>query len=226
MKNTESERRPHRRRILALALGAGALGLGATATFAAWTDSEWVFGGSGADAAGIGTSTFEVEQSTDAGVSWGEFESADGANEMVFPSALALSPGDSAYAAVQLRTTADSIAGTVTLQPADPATAVQVTGVDDTDDLLFDALDVRVVTSTSSFTCNLAAFSSETLIADGALNATGGSAAQSLSAAGGSTQYYCFEITLPDPLVPASGYTVDDYMGRAVAPLWEFAAES
>jgi len=58
------------------------------------------------------------------------------------------------------------------------------------------------------------------------VTASGGSASQHLDAAGGSTQHYCFEISLPDPLVPAGGHVVDDYMGLALVPAWKFDAVS
>ena len=51
---------------------------------------------------------------------------------------------DAVYSAMSLRTTATSLAGTVELQPAVPAAGIAVT---DPDELLFDALEVRVATS-------------------------------------------------------------------------------
>ncbi|MBA8815676.1 putative ribosomally synthesized peptide with SipW-like signal peptide [Microbacterium halimionae] len=224
--------RNRRRRILALAAGVGVLGLGATATFAAWTDSEWIFGGNGADAVGVATSTFEVEQSID-GATWVQEEAAPG-NEVTFsPNALALTPGDATYSGVALRTTSDSITGTLALNPALAATAAQVTGVNDTDDLLFDALLVRVATvelqpGDPIPTCEAATFADVAYTTSGvaaALSSTG-LAAETLDAESGDVQYYCFEVSLPSPLVPAGAATVDDYMGRAVSPMWEFFGQS
>jgi len=51
-----------RRRIFAVAAGGAALGVGVAATLAAWTDTEWVFGGDGTGGPGVGTSTFAIEQ--------------------------------------------------------------------------------------------------------------------------------------------------------------------
>ena len=64
------------------------------------------------------------------------------------------------------------------------------------------------------------------IVADGPLATTGGTAAQGLDAAAGSTQFYCFEISLPDPLTLAPGTTIDDYMGLTAAPAWEFQVTS
>lgn len=227
----DADRRAQRRR-KAFALGAAGtvLGVGAVTTLAAWTDVEWIFAGDGAGGPGVSTSVFEVQQNltsplTAAG--WTE-EEANPGGELVFTApAQAFSPGETAYASLALRTSPTSLAGTVELQPAVPASGIATT---DPGGLLFDAVDVRVATSGSAFTCGASAFTGAqtgvTVIADGALGAAGGSATQALAAEAGSTQYYCFELSLPDPLVTAPGTTVDDYMGRSVAPAWAFQGES
>jgi predicted ribosomally synthesized peptide with SipW-like signal peptide len=220
-------RRLDKRKVFAIAAGCVALGIGATATLAAWTDSEWVFGGDGSGGPGVGTSTFSVQQSTDGGATFTD-EADNPGGEIVFaPDALALTPGDSIYAAVALRTADGSVAGDVELQPAVEAAGI---AADDPDDLLFDALDLRVATDDAAFTCDASAFaggSPAAVIADGPLATTGGSTDQALLADEGSTQYYCFEITLPDPVPVAPPATsVEDYMGLSIAPAWEFAAIS
>lgn len=228
--NTQTTRATTRRKVFALAAGGAALGLGVTATLAAWTDTEWVFGGDGTGGPGVGTSTFSVEQNTVAPFT----DDADFTNEpdnpggeIVFgPDAIDLTPGDAVFAAVALRTSTESIAGSVELQAAVPAAGI---AVDDPAGLLFDALEVRVATDDASFACDATAFaagSAATLIADGPLASTGGSAAQALLEAAGSTQFYCFEISLPDTLPLAPGTTIDDYMGLTAAPAWEFQATS
>lgn len=222
------KRRLVRRRIFAVAAGGAALGVGVAATLAAWTDTEWVFGGNGAGGPGVGTSTFAIEQSTDPSFDTWTDEPDNPGGQMVFTAAgllgTELTPGDSVYAAVALRTKATSIAGDVELQAAVPA--VGIAG-DDTGDVLFDALDVRVATSATAFTCDATAFAGPaTVVADGPLATTGASVTQSLAEASGSTQYYCFEVTLPDPIPLADGTTPEDYMGRAIAPAWEFVATS
>lgn len=230
---TQDKRVTTRRKVFAITAGAAALGLGVTATVAAWTDTEWVFGGDGAGGPGVGTSTFSVQQNTVAPFAAGTWtdESDNPGGEIVFENtgidATALTPGDSVYAQVALRTSATSVAGDVELQPAVPAAGI---AVDDPAGLLFAALDVRVVTDDVSFTCDATAFSgapgAPALIADGPLASTGGSAMQALAATAGSVQYYCFEVTLPDPVPVAGGATIDDYMGLSIAPAWEFQAES
>lgn len=233
----DEARRTTRRKVFAITAGAAALGLGVTATLAAWTDTEWVFGGDGTGEPGIGTSTFSVQQNTVAPFAAGTWadEPDNPGGEIVFEAtgldAGSLEPGNSVYAAFALRTAPGSVAGTVDLQPAVPGTGIGDPTVDDPAGLLFDALEVRVVTDDLPIAvCDAGAFSgapgAPTLIASGALGGAGGTVVQSLAAAAGSTQYYCFEVTLPDPLVLAAGTTLDDDMGLSVAPAWEFQAES
>lgn len=216
------EKGSRRRKIFALGAAGAVLGIGVTATLAAWTDTEWVFGGDGAGGPGIGTSTFEVLQNTvapfDDPADWvNEDENPGG--EIVFGlDALDLSPGDSVYAQFALQTSDTSIAGDVTLQPAVLADIAQ----DADAETLLDALAVRVSTTTDVLEdCDVDAFApGATVIADGPLSTTGGSAAQDLAAAAGSTQYYCFEVTLPED---ADG---EELMGLEVAPAWQFIGES
>jgi predicted ribosomally synthesized peptide with SipW-like signal peptide len=223
----QDKRASTRRKVFAIAAGGAVLGLGVSATLAAWTDTEWVFGGDGTGGPGIGTSTFEVQQSTEAPFTAFTDEEDNPGGEVVFEvDAGSLTPGDSVYAQIALQTAPDSIAGDVELQAAVPAA-----GLPDEDPagLLFDALDVRVVTDDAVFAaCDDTAFAAPgaDIIADGPLATAGGTSLQALDAAAGSTQYYCFEITLPDPLPLAPGTDADDYMGLAVAPAWEFTAES
>lgn len=212
------------RKVLAVGAGVAALGLGITATVAAWTDNEWVFGGNAAgDGPGIGTSTFEVQQNSDpafADAAWTDEEANPGGALTFGVQALALTPGDSVYAPVALRTTSTSIGGEVTLQ-----TAVAAAGItaNDPAGLLWGALDVRVATvaDDDAFTCDAGAFTAG-VIMSGDLGTAVATGPQTLAAASGSTQYYCFEITLPDTL-PGDA---EDYMGLTVAPAWQFEAES
>ncbi|WP_228516879.1 hypothetical protein [Curtobacterium sp. VKM Ac-1376] len=98
----------------------------------------------------------------------------------------------------------------------------------DDDDLLWNALRVRVAATTSTAAaCDATAFATPAnVVADGPLATTAGSAAQPLAAAAGSTQVYCFEVSLPrSPTLP-SGTTIDALQGRTAAPAWQFAAES
>jgi predicted ribosomally synthesized peptide with SipW-like signal peptide len=231
-----SEATTGRKKTFALLAGGLVLGLGATATLAAWNDSEWVFGGNAAGTGpGVGTSTFEVEQDASlvyTGASFAQFEENPGDALIFGAAALALSPGDSVYAPVALRTVTPSLAGDVTLLPAvdaDSAALDPATPINDPDGYLANALALRVsVVADVTVTCDLAAFSSPgaTVIADGPLVSTGGSASQTLLANSGNVQHYCFEITLPATPTLPTGVTLDDLQGLTVAPAWEFDAES
>lgn len=220
----QNKRRFDRRKVMAIAAGGLVLGVGASVTLAAWTDTEWVFGGNGTGGLGIGTSTFEVEQATDE--EFAEFENLENnpGGEIVFtPDALDLTPGDVVYASVALRTASESLAGQVLLQPAVAAAGIGNPAVDDPGNVLAGALDLRVATDDAPITCGPGAFGAgATIIVDGPL-ATGGSAEQTLAANATSTQFYCFEITLP---ALADGDDGADLMGRTIAPAWAFNATS
>jgi len=222
------DRARKRTKFFALAAGGTLVVGGLGYTLASWTDTEWVFGGDGSGGGGIGTSGFEVEQNTTAPFAAAGFvsdETNPGGALAFSVDALALSPGTVTYAPVALRTTADSIAGDVVLRAAVPATGL---ARQDDGDLLWDALRVRVATTTSTTAaCDATAFATPgAVIADGALGTTAATATQRLAAAGASTQVYCFEVSLPEsPALPA-GTPVDVLQGRTAAPAWQFAAES
>lgn len=215
------------RKIGAFAAGAVVVGLGLTYTLATWNDSEWVWGGVNGEA-GIGASSFNVQQDTSSPFttgSFGDFETNPGDELMFSAGALALSPGDSVYAPVALRTEMPSLAGEVTLQAAEPALGITV---DDTGGLLWDAMTVTVYTAageTPPEACDadLTPGSWTTLVADKSLNAGGAATAQTLAAQAGSVQHYCFVLTLPTEAQIGTG---TELMGRTIAPAWEFAAES
>ena len=228
MKRTRPTDTSRRNKTLAILAGGTLVGVAVTATLAAWTDTEWIYGGDGAGGPGVGTSTFEAELNTVAPFD----DDADFVNDETNPGqaivfgldALALSPGDSVYAAVALRSAPDSVGGDLLLQPAVAADGI---ASDDPDGALTAALELRVATSDTIADCDIDAFAAgATVIADGPLATAGATAEQTLDADAGSVQYYCFEITLPDdPTLPGGG-TLDDLMGLTVAPAWEFEAES
>jgi predicted ribosomally synthesized peptide with SipW-like signal peptide len=225
---TNDKRGSTRRKVFALAAAGAVLGIGATATLAAWTDTEWVFGGDGSGGPGIGTSTFEVQQNTVAPFGAADdfvSEDTNPGGEITFGiDALDISPGDSVYAGMSLRTSPTSVAGDVLLQAAVAADGIVS---NDPDGALFGALEVRVATDDAAFACDASAFTGgATIIADGPLASTGGSVEQALAAAAAGIQYYCFEVTLPeDPTLPV-GDTLDDLMGLTVAPAWVFDGET
>ena len=222
-----ARKRASRAKIMAILAGGAVLGLGTTATLAAWTDTEWVFGGSGNDA-GVGTSMFEVEQNVVAPFDTAAFvqDETNPGQALTFGlDALSLTPGDSIYAPVALRTVPNSVAGDVTLEPAVAASGVVVV---DAAGALWNALTVRVWVSETAFTCDAGIVASASIvqIAGGALGTSGGSAAQPLSAASANTQYYCFSVTLPEPLNADATREIAGLQGRTVAPAWEFSAVS
>ena len=226
MSTSSSSRSSRRnRKIAAVAAGLLVVGVGATYTLASWNDSEWVWGGADGDP-GIGTSEFNVQQDATspyaAPGAFGDFESNPG-DELTFSAgAVALTPGDSTYAPVALRTATDSISGDVVLQGAVPAAGVTVA---DTGNLLWDAIRVDVYTSTGASpagACDatgIAATGWLQIVADATLG-TVANDTQSLDANAGSTQHYCFVLNLPD--TPAN----QALQGKSIAPAWEFAATS
>ena len=95
----------------AAAIGAAGLVVAsgiAVASLAAWTDTEWVQGGVGT-VPGISTSTFAMQQNTTTGAAWVDEPEAPG-GIIAFVDASGLTPGDTAYGFVRLRTTAASMA--------------------------------------------------------------------------------------------------------------------
>ncbi len=212
------------RKIAAIAAGLLVVGVGATYTLASWNDSEWVWGGASGDP-GIGTSTFKVQQDASspftAPGTWADFATNPG-DELTFSTgALALSPGATVYAPVALRTTLASVGGTVTLRGAVPAAGIVV---DDTGGDLWSAVRVTVYTATGATPPNACAPGLDTaewgtpLLTSSTLG-TAASTTQSLTAAAGSIQHYCFALTLP-------AGSPDTLQGRTIAPAWEFASES
>ena len=215
-----------RAKILALAAAGLVLGVGGTVTLAAWVDNEWVYGGTGGDEPGVGTSEFVVEQNrstpyiNDLG-SWQEHPANPGGS-LVFTGAapLALTPGDSTYSRVSLRTTVDSIGGNVQLEGAVAAAGITV---DDPGGLLWDAIEVRVGVvelddAVAAPTCNSAFIDGATWTDSGALGDPFGVDIP-IDGGGSSYLHWCFELTLPDD-------ADSELQGRTIAPAWEFVSTS
>ena len=226
------------RKIAAIAAGILVVGVGATYTLASWTDSEWVWGGTNG-AAGIGTSSFNIEQhtygTTDPANDWRDMDVADGGELQFSLAPLALTPGDTIYAPVSLRADETSIGGTVQLNAAIQSTLNP--GVD-TGGLLWNAIELTVYTSSTAAPATCAADVPGTTSFDaadwdapiitGQPLATVASADQTLLAGAdtdaGAPQHYCFQLTLPsDAQTEAQPETL---MGRTIAPVWQFAATS
>ncbi|WP_240793171.1 acyl-CoA dehydrogenase [Arthrobacter crystallopoietes] len=222
-----NNRHDHANRKKAVALSAAGLVLvaGATVTsLAAWTDTEWVFGG--ADGAqSVGTSSFEVEQNvtndtTDPSL-WVNRETAPGGQIDFSAEASSLTPGDTVYAFVRLRTEAKSDAGELTLNAAVPGDKSSIA--------LFDALTYQAAVVPDSASCNETGLATPTqsLVAAGKGLTTGSGTATfkldadgaTLGAAGEKT--VCFALTLP--ATHASG---DALQGLSATPIWNFTASS
>jgi predicted ribosomally synthesized peptide with SipW-like signal peptide len=235
-----------RRKVMAIIAGGTALGVAGLVTLAAWNDNEWVFGGTSADGGnGVGTSSFNVQQyawsgATAPAADAEEFDDSEDqpGNALTFnvdPSGL--TPGDTIYAPVALKTESESIAGTLTLTKPVAATdaADEPRSADDAGGALWNALrySVRVTTdATTAASCGPGTFATDadnnagSLIVDNkAFTADlaideGGFVSQTLDSDGGNVQYYCFEIELPD--IEAN----QALQGRTVFPAWRFAAKS
>jgi predicted ribosomally synthesized peptide with SipW-like signal peptide len=209
-----------RGKAFALLSGGLVLGLGATATLASWNDSEWVFGGVDSTLSGVTTSVFEVQQNRGSG--WGDFETSPGGALTFAAPTSGLTPGDAAYTQVSLRTTADSLAGDLSLQAGAAAPTPAYAASDAT---LWAALRLRVVVSSgAAVACDASAFGAGATyvigsFATGASMDAAGTVTRSLSADAGNQQNYCFQILLPST-------AVDSLQGTGVSPVWEFRAAS
>lgn len=205
----------------ALALGAAGLVLagGVTAgSLAAWTDVEWIAGGVGTTG-GVAASSFEVEQFTASDTTWGHYEDEAGANVVDFSAAAAsLTPGDTVYGYVRLRTETDSLGGELSLEAL---TDVVPGG-------LADALTYTAVLMDAASTCNATDFATatvSTLVAASAGLDAGGGAPFTLAAGTptqpGAERTVCFAITFP------ATYANDETLqGATAAPVWRFDAIS
>lgn len=225
------------RKIAAIATGVLVVGVGASYTLATWNDSEWVWGGA-SNQPGVGTDIFEVNQNTtspftDDTANWTNRETNPGGELTFTTGALHLSPGDTIYAPVALRTESDSVAATtVTLQKAVAADSI---AVDDPDGDLWKSIDVAVYTENvtdpevnPTNACDAASIDSwGTAITGVTTLDTVATDTQALAAEAGSTQHYCFVLHLPSTL--KSGLTathIDQLQGRTIAPAWEFKSVS
>lgn len=172
----------------------------------------------------MGASSFNVQQNRDADVpptaasTWDDHETNPGGEVVFTPGALNLTPGDSVYAPVALKTGEGSIAGSLALQPP-----VEATGVA-TDAGLWGALTYSVKATETPTACNAAtwdAFGTEVIPAGTGFETGVTPAQQQLAADEANIQYYCFEVTLP-----ADAPGVDGLQGQTAAPAWQFIATS
>jgi len=217
-----------RTRNKALALTASGVVLAAAVTvpsLAAWTDQEWVHGGAGAGLpdgeGGVTASTFEVEQFADGDADFDHYETDGGANVINFGAqAAALTPGDTVYAYVRLRTVENSLGGTLTL-----AALTAVVDGEFSDALRYGARIVPDVASCSAD--DYAGAGSTVLQASGTpLDQAAPTATFSLDAsvggAPGAEKVVCFELDFPD--TEAANTALAE--SSPVVPIWRFDAVS
>ncbi|MDD9205230.1 SipW-dependent-type signal peptide-containing protein, partial [Georgenia sp. 10Sc9-8] len=193
------------KKIKAMLAGGLVLGVGATVTLASWSDQAFVDGV-------FRTSTFGIEARTTPTAEWQEAETEASAVDLTLETSLAreLQPGATVYTPLELRTVTGSVAGTVTLEGAEPVGEAA----------LFEALTYTVV---ESATCDATAVAASTdALVPGGAELTQGSDAGVISVGANSTEpvTLCFAFTLPD--------TADDptLQGLDATAQWRFAAES
>lgn len=181
------------------------------ASLAAWTDTEWVRGGVGTDP-GISTSIFQVQQNVTTGTTGWEDRPTSPGGIIAFVNASGLTPGDTAYGFVRLRTVTNSLAGTVSM-----AAATHAAG-----DNLYTALRYGAGFVTSASQCAAGTFGGAGTDDIVPFNSTlSTSAASTFTIAGNQTaeRIICFAVTLP----AGSSSTLQ---GLSTTPEWTFTAQS
>lgn len=187
-------------------------------SLAAWTDIEWVTGGVGNDP-GVTASTFEVEQFAAGDTAFGHYETQAGANVVDFSAqAAALTPGDTVYGYVRLRTVAGSLGGTLTLGADTVVTPGTLSAA-----LSYGA---RVVDAVADCSAADYASSGTQLQASGtALNVSAGGTLSLAAAPDASTpgaeKVVCFALTFPGSFSGSS-----TLQGGTATPVWHFDAVS
>ena len=206
-----SARAAGRQKALAIAAAGVILLSGVAATsMATWNDTEWVNGGVNG-VPGIGTSKFEVEQNVTTPVdAWTNDLASPGGVINFGTLASTLTPGDTVYGEVRLRTQVSSIGGTLTLK-ADTSVA---TG-------LASQLTYGAYLHTTAGSCTTAlnfATGTQLVAPTAALNVNSAvpfTLAGSVAGNPGVEKSVCFAITLP-------AGTSQSYMGLTVDPIWHF----
>lgn len=180
------------------------------ASLAAWTDTEWVQGGVGTDP-GISTSVFRIQQNTTTGSTGWVDEPDSPGGVIAFVDASGLTPGDTAYGFVRLRTVDDSLAGTVTLNESALVGANSLYGA-----LRYGA---GIVASTAE--CSAAQFGvgDDGLVPFDTSLSADVAPTFSIAADASAERIVCFAVTLP----AGSPSTLQ---GLTTTPEWYFEAES
>ena len=206
------------KKIAVLAAAGLIVASGATiSSLAAWTDTEWVYGG--ADTAdSVTTSTFEINQNVTTGTTgWTNDLASPGGKVDFSIAAQNLVPGQPVYGYVRLRTPINSLAGDLTLN----APAMGAGG----DTGLFTALryGARIVGSPAA--CTDAGFTASTTTVVAPNSAmTVSSTVNNFellagSAVPGAEKTVCFKLVLPSP-------AADALQGKSAQPIWNFTGES
>lgn len=179
------------------------------ASLAAWTDTEWVFGAADADTA-ISTSVFGMQQNTTSGASGWTDEPDSPGGLIAFVDASGLTPGDTAYGFVRLRTIEDSLAGTVTLNASAP----------DEPGVLYAALTYGAGIVEELGDCSADGFAdADVLVPSGtALGATV-SPTFDIAEDASAEVIVCFAVTLPEG-------SSSELQNKSATPIWYFEAES
>lgn len=180
------------------------LGLGVSVTMAAWTDTEVASGS-------FGASIFGTQSSVNGGGAW--------ADNVSTPAVLAFaaggfSPTVTKYAALNLRTVPNSLAGTASLGAA----------VITADTGLLAGLQLRVVSYAGTGACTSDAFTAGssyvvgTFAAAAALTAAG-TATPALIASQGAVTTLCFQVLMPNG-------ASTDFQGKGLTATWTVTSTS
>lgn len=212
----------------ALLAGGLVLGLGAAATLAAWTDNEWVFGGSG-DGKGTeprtpGTGIYRMQQNTWTGTAgaanWTDQPDANGGALTFTLEPEKMVPGKTVHSPMQLRAVAGS-------EPLDVSLAEGIQSAlnrgTDNSTALYDALRYAVYRGVDKAACEAGSVSGGVVVVAENSVLTATSATTFPLAAGadantpGTPENLCFALTLPST-APA------DLQGLNTVPVWRFTS--
>lgn len=216
-------------KVKAILAGGTVLGLGAAVTLAAWTDNEWVFGGSGkgngTEPNTPGTGIYQMQQNTWTGAagiaSWSDQPDANGGALTFTIDPGKLVPGKTVYSPMQLRTVVESEALEVSL--AEGIQSVLNKGTDTNSTDLYDALTYSVHIGVEKAPCEAGDFSGGTeLVPEGsALNVTSADtfalAAWPDAATEPTPANICFALTLPST-------ASSTLQGLNTVPVWRFTS--
>lgn len=213
----------------AILAGGTVLGLGAAVTLAAWTDNEWVFGGSGkgdgTEPNTPGTGIYQMQQNTWTGAagiaSWSDQPDANGGALTFTVDPEKMVPGKTVYSPMQLRTTVESEALEVSLAEGIQSELKKGTGENSTD--LYKALTYGVYLDVDKAACKAGDVSEGTVLVSpgSALNVTSADtfalAAWPDPATEPTPANICFALTLPSTASAS-------LQGLNTVPVWRFTS--